>query len=103
MVVIYNSINNWEVYEKELTVFPYARHDDMADAFSLGINFYNEFVDQVGFWGFSQLAEGMYVHRQRPPIDTTIIKENYLSGRSQSLNDHYARTVNTATEASSFL
>ena len=91
-VIIYRDIANWDVYEKELTVFPYARHDDMADAFSLGVNFFNEYMDQKGFWGFGgDLVEGLRVIRQKEPIDTGLIRDNYSSQRSDSANDYYSK------------
>lgn len=100
-VVIYQNIANWADYEKQLTTFPYAKNDDMADAFSLGINFYNEVMNDSSFFSsLNGFVDQMKVIKKKEPIDTSLLTSNYLSGKSDSANDYYSKHPE---EVSSFL
>lgn len=91
-VVIYKNITNWEELEKQLTTFPYSRNDDFVDAFSLGINFFNEIMSAGDFDGPNvSLLYGLSVHQQKAPIDTSIIRESDKSYYSESANNYYRK------------
>lgn len=98
-VVIYKNINGWEDLEKQLTTFPYSRNDDFVDAFSLGVNFFNEIMSAADFDGpIGSLIHGLTVHRQRQPVDTSIIRDDYRSYLSDSANSYHSKYPQSVNE-----
>ena len=83
-ISIYQGISKKEEIHNELTNFPLTTHDDIADAFSLGIIFWVNMVLGVELSGVGGLGFGVNLAQDRTMIDTSILsigeRKGYESG-----------------------